>query len=68
MRELRALTPATDPNTFFPITVYINAHLKIRVAIELAFSGSLPEARSIMRKLGAQPGKWLFAKRFCLNV
>jgi hypothetical protein len=49
MRELCALTPATDPNTFFPITVYMNAHLKIRVAIELAFSGSLPEARSIMR-------------------
>jgi hypothetical protein len=48
-REFRALTPATDPNTIFPITVYMNAHLKIRVAIELAFSGSLPEARSIMR-------------------
>jgi hypothetical protein len=49
MQEFRSLNPATDPNTIFPITVYMNAHLKIRVAIELAFSGSLPEARSIMR-------------------
>jgi hypothetical protein len=49
LREFHAVTPATDPNTIFPITVYMNAHLKVRVAIELAFSGSLPEARSIMR-------------------
>lgn len=49
MREFRALTPATDPNTIFPITVYMNAHLKIRVAIEMALAGSMPEARSIMR-------------------
>jgi hypothetical protein len=49
MQEFRSLNPATDPNTIFPITVYMNAHLKIRVAIELAFSGSLPEARSIVR-------------------
>lgn len=49
MQEFRDLTPATDPNTIFPISVYQNAHLKIRVAIEVAFSGSLPEARSIMR-------------------
>jgi len=49
MQEFRSLTPATDPNTIFPITVYMNAHLKIRIAIELAFAGTLPEARSIMR-------------------
>ena len=49
MQEFRSLTPATDPNTIFPITVYMNAHLKVRVAIELAFGGTLPEARSIMR-------------------
>jgi hypothetical protein len=49
MQEFRAVTPATDPTTAFPITVYMNAHLKIRVALELAFAGSLPEARSIMR-------------------
>lgn len=40
---------STDPNTIFPITVYMNAHLKIRVAMELAFEGSMAEARSIMR-------------------
>ena len=27
----------------------MNAHLKIRVAIELAFEGSVAEARSLMR-------------------
>jgi hypothetical protein len=37
MQEFRGLTPATDPNTIFPITVYMNAHLKVRIAIELAF-------------------------------
>ncbi len=35
MQEFRDLTPAIDPNTIFPITIYMNAHLKIRVAIEL---------------------------------
>ena len=49
MTEFRSLTPATDPNTIFPITVYMHAHLKVRVAIELAFAGTLPQARSIMR-------------------
>src|SRR5271170_7288790 len=48
LHEFRSLSPA-HPNTVFPITVYINAHLKIRIAIELAFAGTLPEARSIMR-------------------
>jgi hypothetical protein len=37
VQEFRSLTPATDPNTIFPITVYMNAHLKVRVTIELAF-------------------------------
>jgi hypothetical protein len=49
MQEFRDLTPATNPNTIFPITIYMNAHLKIRVAIELALEGSMAEARSIMR-------------------
>ena len=48
-QEFRSLSPATDPNTIFPITVYMNAHLKVRIAIELAFAGTLSEARSIMR-------------------
>jgi hypothetical protein len=47
-REIDVLKPS-DPNKAFPIIVYINAHAKIRIAIELAFTGCLPEARSIMR-------------------
>jgi hypothetical protein len=47
-REIDVLKPS-DPNKAFPIIVYINAHAKVRIAIELAFTGCLPEARSIMR-------------------
>src|ERR1700690_1364084 len=45
-REIDVLKP-TSPNRGFPVIVYINAHAKIRVAIELAFTGCLPESRSI---------------------
>jgi len=47
-REIDVLKPS-DPNKAFPIIVYIKAHAKVRIAIELAFTGCLPEARSIMR-------------------
>ena len=33
----------------FPLLLYINAHAKIRVALELAFTGCMSEARSILR-------------------
>lgn len=49
MREIDDLKPARDPNRMFPMMLFINAHAKIRVSIELAFSGCLAEARSILR-------------------
>jgi hypothetical protein len=47
-REIDFLKPS-GPNKAFPVIVYINAHAKIRIALELAFTGCLPEARSILR-------------------
>jgi len=47
--EFNDLKPARDPARMFPLALYFNAHAKIRVAIELAFSGCLAEARSILR-------------------
>jgi hypothetical protein len=49
LRGIKDLYVATDPNTMFPLLLYINAHAKIRVAMELAFAGCLAEARSILR-------------------
>jgi hypothetical protein len=49
LRGFKDLYVATDPNTMFPLLLYINAHAKIRVALELAFAGCLAEARSILR-------------------
>ncbi len=47
-REIDVLKPS-GPNQTFPILLYINAHAKVRIAIELAFTGCLPEARSVLR-------------------
>jgi hypothetical protein len=47
-REIDLLKPSA-PNKAFPIMLYINAHAKLRIAVELAFTGCLPEARSILR-------------------
>jgi hypothetical protein len=47
-REIDVLKPS-GPDRAFPIILYINAHAKIRIAIELGFTGCLPEARSILR-------------------
>jgi hypothetical protein len=49
LRGIKDLYVATDPNTMFPLLLYIKAHAKIRIAMELAFTGCLAEARSIMR-------------------
>ena len=49
MREFADLNAATDPGRMFPLLLYFNAHAKMRVALELAFSGCLAEARSILR-------------------
>lgn len=40
---------ATDPDRMFPIILYMNAHAKVRIGMELAFSNCMPEARSILR-------------------
>jgi hypothetical protein len=47
--EFQDMARATDTNRLFPLVLYLNAHAKIRVSIELAFSRCMEEARSIMR-------------------
>ncbi|MCH7978444.1 MAG: hypothetical protein IH935_05640, partial [Acidobacteria bacterium] len=49
LREFDDLKLARDPERMFPMLLYINAHAKIRVSMELAFSGCMAEARSILR-------------------
>jgi len=49
LRDFDDLKTARDPNLMFPLVLYFNAHAKIRVSIELGFSGCLAEARSILR-------------------
>jgi hypothetical protein len=49
LRGFSDLKTARDPERMFPLLMYFNAHAKIRVAIELAFSGCMAEARSILR-------------------
>jgi hypothetical protein len=49
MREFGDLHNERDANRMFPLLLYFNAHAKMRVAMELAFSGCMAEARSILR-------------------
>lgn len=49
MREFADLEHLCDPNQMFPGTLFMNAHAKIRVAFELAFSCCLGEAWDILR-------------------
>ncbi len=49
MREFADLQSACDASRMFPLLGYFNAHAKMRVAMELAFSGCMAEARSILR-------------------
>ena len=49
-REFQDAKVASDANRMFPLILYFNAHAKIRVAMELALSGCLAEARSILRE------------------
>jgi hypothetical protein len=48
-REFEDLKPPGDPTLLFPLMLFINAHAKIRVSLELAFAGCMAEARSILR-------------------
>ncbi len=49
MREFADLQSARDASRVFPLLLYFNAHAKMRAAMELAFSGCMAEARSILR-------------------
>ena len=49
MREFSDLKAARDAGRMFPLLLYFNAHAKMRVSMELAFSGCMAEARSILR-------------------
>jgi hypothetical protein len=49
LRDLEDLSTARDPARTFPIALYMNAHAKMRIAMELAFYGCLSEARSVLR-------------------
>jgi len=49
LREFQDAKVASDPNRMFPLILYFNAHAKIRVGMELALSGCMAEARSILR-------------------
>jgi len=48
-REIEDLEVAIDPDRTFPVVLYMNAHAKMRISMELAFSNCMPEARSILR-------------------
>jgi len=49
LHEFDDLKPARDQNRMFPLLLYFNAHAKMRISIELALSGCMAEARSILR-------------------
>lgn len=48
-REIGDLEVSIDPSRMFPVVLYINAHAKMRIGMELAFSNCMPEGRSILR-------------------
>jgi hypothetical protein len=48
-REFEDMMPSAQPTRMFPVLVFVNAHAKMRVAFELAFSSCIPEAHSIVR-------------------
>lgn len=49
MREFADLQSARDATRMFPLLLYFNSHAKMRIAMELGFSGCMAEARSILR-------------------
>jgi hypothetical protein len=48
-REFTDIETVTDINKMFPPTLFMNAHLKMLIVLELGFSGCLAEAHSILR-------------------
>lgn len=49
LREFEDLNNIRDVGLLFPLMSFMNAHAKMRVSFELALSGCLAEARSILR-------------------
>jgi hypothetical protein len=49
IRELQNMRTAIDTSRMFPLILFMNAHAKIRIAMELGLSACLPEAYSISR-------------------
>lgn len=49
LREFSDLKPPGRAAQLIPLMLYTNAHAKMRISIELALSGCMSEARSIMR-------------------
>ena len=49
LNEFRDLDVSHDPDRLIPLTLFFNAHAKIRISIELAFTRCMEEARSILR-------------------
>ena len=49
LREFSDLKPPGHVNQWFPLVLFFNAHAKIRISVELALSGCMAEARSILR-------------------
>lgn len=48
-RDLMDLEVGIRAETAFPLMLYINAHSKMRISVELAFSMCLQESRSVLR-------------------
>ena len=49
IREFADMRTVLDPSRMFPLNLFMNAHAKMLVSMELAFSGCIPEAHSILR-------------------
>ncbi len=47
--EFQDMARATDTTRMVPLVLFLNAHAKIRVSMELVFSRCMEEARSILR-------------------
>jgi hypothetical protein len=49
MREFEDMRETTNINKMFPLVLYLNAHVKMRIGMELGLSTCLPEAHSMLR-------------------
>jgi hypothetical protein len=49
IRELENMRTTIDTGRMFPLILFMNAHAKSRIGLELAFSACLPEAYSLFR-------------------